>query len=217
MKRVVIWSLLLFLLTLAATIAAAKRHHRHHQPARFDYYVLALSWAPSYCASHRSDHSSECRVGEQKAFVLHGLWPQAKQAASPMSCAPASPVARSIVDHMLQLMPTRALIQHEWAKHGTCSGLSAQDYFAKVEQAFRKVQVPSEYETLSSQKEFGVNDVEQSFATTNHAPEQAFRVSCNAQELVSLEVCLSKDLDYQPCTGSVHQCPEGQVVVRPPK
>jgi ribonuclease T2 len=196
-------------------IAAAKKHHRH--PRRFDHYVLALSWAPNYCASHPTDHSTECQTRGHKAFVLHGLWPQANNAPPPMSCAPARPVAQSIVDHMLQLMPTRALIKHEWAKHGTCSGLSAQDYFARVEQAFRKVQVPSEYETLSSQKEFGVKDVEQSFATTNHAPQQAFRVSCNAGDLTNLEVCLNKDLEYQSCTSSVHECSSGQVRVRPPR
>jgi len=118
---------------------------------------------------------------------------------------------------MLQLIPTRALIQHEWAKHGTCSGLSAQDYFGKVEQAFRKVQVPSQFTALSSQKDFSIKDVEESFASTNHAPEQAFRVSCNAGDLANLEVCLSKELEYQSCMGSVHDCTAGQVRLRPPK
>jgi ribonuclease T2 len=216
MKKAVTWGLLCFVIS-AAPLVAARRHHRHHHPARFDYYVLALSWAPNYCASHPSDHSSECQVGGHKAFVLHGLWPQANNAAPPMSCAPASPVAHSIVDHMLQLMPTRALIEHEWAKHGTCSGLSAQDYFGKVEQAFRKVQVPSELQSLNSPKDFGTKNLEQNFASTNHAPEQAFRVSCHSGDLVSVEVCLDKNLDYQSCTGSVHECTAGQVRVRPPK
>ncbi len=216
MKRAVAWALVCFVVAATAT-SAARRHHRHHWPAPFDYYVLALSWAPNYCASHPSDHSSECQTGQHKAFVLHGLWPQANNAAPPMSCAPARPVAQNVVDHMLQLMPTRALIQHEWAKHGTCSGLSAQDYFGKVEQAFRKVQVPSQFTALSSQKDFSIKDVEESFASTNHAPEQAFRVSCNAGDLANLEVCLSKELEYQSCTGSVHECAAGQVRLRPPK
>jgi ribonuclease T2 len=216
MKRVVTWALLSFVV-LTAPIAAARRRHRHHHPARFDYYVLALSWAPNYCASHPTDHTSECQAGAHKAFVLHGLWPQANNAPPPMSCEPARPVAHDVVDHMLQFMPTPALIQHEWAKHGTCSGLSPQDYFAKVEQAFQKVQVPSEFQSLSTPKDFAVKDVEQNFASANHAPEQAFRVSCHGSDLVNLEVCVSKDLDYQPCTGSVHECTVGQVTVRPPK
>jgi ribonuclease T2 len=216
MKRVVTLGLLC-VVTLAATTAAAKRHRRHHHPARFDYYLLALSWAPNYCASHPSDHSAECQVGAHKSFVLHGLWPQANNAPPPMSCAPARPLAHNIVDHMLQFMPSGALIQHEWTKHGTCSGLSAQDYFAKVEQAFRKVQVPLEFQSLVGQKDFSVGEIEQSFGSANHAPEQAFRVSCHGSDLVNLEVCLSNDLDYQVCTRSVHECPAGQVKVRPPK
>jgi Ribonuclease T2 family len=114
MKRVITWALL-SVVALAVPIAAAKKHHRHH-PRRFDHYVLALSWAPNYCASHPTDHSTECQTRGHKAFVLHGLWPQANNAPPPMSCAPARPVAQSIVDHMLQLMPTRALIQHEWGE-----------------------------------------------------------------------------------------------------
>jgi ribonuclease I len=74
-----------------------------------------------------------------------------------------------------------------------------------VEQAFRRVQVPSEFQTLSTQTNFSVKDVEKNFASTNHAPEQAFRVSCHGSDLVNLEVCMSKDLDYQSCTGSVHE------------
>jgi ribonuclease T2 len=123
MRQVSAWSLLL-LFVCTAPLAMARRRHHHHPPARFDYYVLALSWAPNYCASHPADHSSECQVGGHKSFVLHGLWPQANNAAPPMSCTPARPVPHSVVDHMLEFMPTRALIQHEWAKHGTCSGRS---------------------------------------------------------------------------------------------
>src|SRR5262249_27443063 len=71
--------------TMAIVMAApgwAKRH-RHKAESEggagsFDYYLLALSWAPNYCASHPGDHSSECQIGNHKAFVLHGLWPQAE-------------------------------------------------------------------------------------------------------------------------------------------
>ena len=80
MKRLITSALLCMLLCLAP-LAFAK-HHRHHDDdaqsgGNFDYYLLALSWAPNYCAGHPSDHSSECRIGGHTAFVLHGLWPQA--------------------------------------------------------------------------------------------------------------------------------------------
>jgi len=220
MKRSVTLVLLCLLLSLAPSAFAKHHHHQHDAEAdggQFDYYLLSLSWAPNYCAGHPSDHSSECRIGGHTAFVLYGLWPQANSGAPPMSCSTAPPVATATVDHMLNFMPSRGLIQHEWQKHGTCSGLSAQDYFARVEQAFKKVQVHEQYPKLDHEQRFSVTDMERSFADANHAPPHAFRISCHAGELVSLEVCVDKNLQYQNCTQSVRECPVKQVDMRPPQ
>jgi ribonuclease T2 len=219
MKTLTADALLCILLSLTP-LAFAKHHHHHNDPGgggQFDYYLLALSWAPNYCADHPSDHSSECKIGGHKDFVLHGLWPQASSGPPPMSCSGASPVAAATVDHMLQFMPSRSLIQHEWEKHGTCSGLSAQDYFAQAEQAFTHVQVPQQYRSLSQEQQFAVPDLEKSFAEANHAPVEAIRVSCHGRDLVSLEVCVDKNLQYRSCTQSVHECPVSQVDMRPPR
>ena len=214
MKRF-ISSGLLCLFLFAAPAAFAQKHHK--AKAKFDYYLLSLSWAPTFCAGHPADHSRECQVGGHAAFVLHGLWPQANSGQPPMSCTPPSPVSKSTVDHMLNFMPTRSLIQHEWEKHGTCSGLSPQDYFAKVEQAFKAVKVPDRYPNLAHQQTFNVPDVEKSFADFNQAPENAFRISCHAGGLVGLEICLSKDLEYQACTTNVQECPVNRISLPPPK
>jgi ribonuclease T2 len=219
MKRSITSVALCLFLSLGPS-AFAKHHHRHNDSegtGQFDYYLLSLSWAPNYCAGHPSHHSSECRIGGHQAFVLHGLWPQASSGQPPMSCSNASPVAADTVDHMLNFMPSRSLIQHEWQKHGTCTGLSAQDYFAQAEQAFTHVQVPPQYRSLEHEQQFSVPDVEKSFAQANHAPLESFRVSCYAGSLVSLEVCVDKNLQYRSCTESVHECPVNQVDMRPPQ
>jgi ribonuclease T2 len=221
MKSLITSALLCTLLYLPPS-AFAKHHHRHHDEdatsgGDFDYYLLALSWAPNYCAGHPSHHSSECKIGGHNAFVLHGLWPQANSGAPPMSCSTASPVASDTVDHMLNYMPSRGLIQHEWEKHGTCTGLAAQDYFAKVEQAFKNVHVPEQYPRLEHEQQFNVSDLEKSFAEANHAPPEVFRVSCHAGALVSVEICVDKNLRYQSCTQSVRECPANQVDMLPPK
>jgi ribonuclease T2 len=118
---------------------------------------------------------------------------------------------------MLNYMPSRGLIQHEWQEHGTCSGLSAQDFFAKAEQAYRNVHVPEQYQKVDHEQQLNVSDLEKSFADANHAPPEAFRVSCHAGALVSLEVCVDKDLQYQSCTQSVRECPANQVDMLPPQ
>ncbi len=220
MKRRITSALLCLLLSLTSS-AFAKHHHRHNDAGtgtgQFDYYLLALSWAPNYCAGHPSDHSSECQAGGHKAFVLHGLWPQAGSGPPPMSCSAASPVAAATVDHMLNFMPSRGLIQHEWEKHGTCTGLSAQDYFAQAEQAYTHVQVPQQYQSLNHEQQVSVPGLEKSFAEANHAPLGAIRVSCHAGKLVSLEVCVDKNLQYRSCTESVRECPVSQIDMRPPQ
>jgi ribonuclease T2 len=214
--------ILLLLVICAAFISPASSRHRkqkadQNQQGTFDYYLLSLSWAPNYCADHPSDNSNECRAGNHKGFVLHGLWPQSNEGQPPMSCQTASPVASDLVRHMLEYFPSRGLIQHEWEKHGTCSGLSSQEYFAKVEQAFKAVQPPDQLKNLSSDKSLAPRDLDQSFADANHAPADAFRISCHAQELVGVEVCMSKDLKIQSCSRSLRECPASSVLMHPPK
>ena len=159
----------------------------------------------------------QCGTVRPYAFVLHGLWPQASSGPPPMSCSNASPVAADTVDHMLNFMPTRSLIQHEWQKHGTCTGLSAQDYFAKVEQAFKQVHVPDQYRNLNREQQFSVPDIEKRFADANSAPPQAFRISCHAGDLIGVEVCVDKKLQYRTCTQNVRECPVSNVEMRPPQ
>jgi ribonuclease T2 len=181
----------------------------------FDYYLLALSWAPEFCASHGGDaSSSECDPGRHFGFVVHGLWPQNDDGSYPQNCAPARPVAEQIVQRMLAIMPARGLIQHEWATHGTCSGLGAQDYFANIEKAFKVVQVPPEYRAPQQTLGASPSDIEQKVADANHAPRGAFRVSCSKGEFVGLEVCLGQDLQYRDC-GSLRDCRARQVTILP--
>ena len=205
------------LLCICLVSAAPARKQRRHdatgtQDNGFDYYLLALSWAPGYCASHPHDHSPECSA--HASFVLHGLWPQSENGAPPMDCGEAGPPSTATVEHMLNFMPSRGLIQHEWSKHGTCSGLSADDYFRNVEKGFSSVRIPESYRLLSHEAHVRVSDLEQAFAVENHTVSGAIRTSCHNGELVGIEVCLDKNLKYRSCTRSVRECPVQQVTVR---
>ena len=217
MKTLLSWVLLPALCFISIWALARKQHTNAGSGGSFDYYLLSLSWAPNYCAEHTDDNSSECRHGRHTAFVLHGLWPQAKSGPPPQDCAPARPVSHQIVNHMLTYFPSAGLIQHEWSKHGVCSGLTSSDYFAKVEQAFRSLKIPEQYLNLDRQQEFSVRKIEQDFAQSNHAPQGAFRLSCHNSELVSVEACLSKELQFQSCSRSVRECPADAVLMRPPE
>lgn len=215
--KATIFALLILVLTASAFARNRHRSTPQNSSGQFDYYLLSLSWAPTYCSEHPNDNSTECRPGEHKAFVLHGLWPQSQSGPPPENCGSARPVSQQIVRQMLAYFPSASLIQHEWARHGTCSGLSASDYFAGVEQAFKTAQVPDAYKNLQQQSTLGPHEIEANFANTNHAPEGAFRISCHNGELVGVEACMSKSLQFQACSESVRECSAKQVKVLPPR
>ncbi len=65
-------------LLAAASLPAAAQDGRQNEPGKFDFYVLSLSWSPSFCASaHDNGRSGGAQCGTRPySFVVHGLWPQ---------------------------------------------------------------------------------------------------------------------------------------------
>ena len=101
------------------------RKARNSDPA-FSYYLLSLSYSPDFCAQPTGNKDPrECGTGRHVGFVVHGLWPQNESGRGPEKCQPTSPVARETVRLMMNYFPTESLIQHEWATHGSCTGLSS--------------------------------------------------------------------------------------------
>lgn len=183
--------------------------------ADFDYYLLTLSWAPEFCATNPSGKSSaECDPNKHMGLVVHGLWPQYDNGKWPQDCASTPPVASSIVDHMMPIMPGKQLIQHEWSKHGTCSGLATKDYFGAIEKLYTGLQVPQDFKKPADNASTGPATIEQKFATANNAPKGAFRISCPQNEFSAVEICLSKDLQYQACPTTLKECRAKKIDVR---
>ena len=182
----------------------------------FDYFLLTLSWAPEFCASNpNSRKSAECAANHHMGLLAHGLWPQYDNGKGPEDCASTPPVSSSTVNHMMPIMPGKQLIQHEWQKHGTCSSMSVQDYFGAIEKLYNGLEVPPELKKPATSAQASPTAIEQKFAAANNAPKRAFRVSCPQNEFSAVEVCLSKDLQYQACPDTVKDCRARQIEVRP--
>src|SRR5690349_19239687 len=50
---------------------------RQNEPGNFDFYLLSLSWSPSFCETAGDRKSAQQQCGERPySFVVHGLWPQ---------------------------------------------------------------------------------------------------------------------------------------------
>jgi ribonuclease T2 len=175
-----------------------------NEPGRFDFYVLALSWSPSYCAA--SAERAPNRTPDQQcggrpfSFVVHGLWPQYEQ-GFPENCqVPAPRLYRGIVDANLDLMPSRRLIFHEWDRHGTCSGQSAAVYFETVRKARQAVTIPAEYNDLDRPILVSPGDVGAAFVKANPGlSPRGLAVACDSKWLTEVRICLSKDLSFREC------------------
>jgi ribonuclease T2 len=181
----------------------------------FDYYLLALSWAPQFCAKSERNSSQECDPSRHYGSVVHGLWPQNDDGSYPEKCEQSRTVSNETTRQVLPIMPSRGLIQHEWAEHGTCTGLDAPTYFGQVQQAFSQLQIPSQYRSPAEPVRASPAEIEQEFADANHAPASAFRVACSGGEFSGIDVCLSKKLEYRGCGADVRECRSRMVTIRP--
>jgi ribonuclease T2 len=209
--------IVLGLLAASGLQARNKKPPKNQKQASFDYYMLVLSYAPDFCAQPAGDKDPrECGDGRHIGFVVHGLWPQGETTRGPENCGSASPIADSTIQEMLHYFPTESLIQHEWKAHGTCSGLSAGDYFAAVKKARDSVKIPEEL-TPSSGQSMAPADVEAKVAGANpDFPKTAFRASCYPdKELQEIRVCLNKDLSPRACGSSAGRCSAKQVTLLP--
>jgi ribonuclease T2 len=198
--------------SIATVALQAKKPKPQPKPA-FSYYLLVLSYAPDFCDQANVDKDPrECGAGKNIGFVVHGLWPQyeTKQNGKfgPENCG-GSPPAASLVQTMLKYFPTESLIAHEWSTHGTCSGLSADDYMAAVRKARDSVKIPPAL-TPTTKQTLQSTDIAADVAQANPSfPKTAFRSTCYSaasHELQEVRICLNKDLSPRACGVTAGQC-----------
>src|SRR6266496_3693265 len=178
-------------LATAGTVSAQDR--RQNAPGEFDFYVLSLSWSPSFCeaASERGDSGrSQAQCGGRPySFVVHGLWPQYEQGFPEYCQRPAPRLARNLMTSMLDLMPAPGLIFNEWDKHGTCSGLADRNYFETIRKARAAIKIPVEYLDLSQAKTVAPAEVEEAFIKANPGlSNAAVSVTCNRTRLSEVRI-----------------------------
>jgi ribonuclease T2 len=195
-----------FVLVAIITIGSVgAQDRRQNEAGRFDFYVLTLSWSPSFCeaALERSPgRKPDQQCGERPySFVVHGLWPQYTKGFPEFCQVPAPRLDRNIVSSMLDLMPSPQLIFHEWDRHGTCSGLNPRAYFDTVRKARAVVKIPAEYLEPVSPREVSAHEVEQAFIKSNPGlPANAISVGCDSKRVSDVKICLSKDFHFQECS-----------------
>jgi len=129
--------------------------------------LLVLSWHNAFCETHRK--KAECQAvkkSDKGHLVLHGLWPQprnnvycgvpqkliAKDKHHQWKALPNIDIEESTLELMDRYMPgyLSRLHKHEWIKHGTCYGESADRYYHDALSLAREVDQSAVGELLRS-------------------------------------------------------------------
>lgn len=221
MRPVLVPVLLALIASLVACKSTPQRSEANPNPAAqsasvpigagFDYYLLNLSWSPEFCYSH--PQAAECAA--HSTFVLHGLWPQNNDGTYPENCSntpgPGNPSAYA------DIYPEAGLLEHEWRTHGTCSGLSADAFFAAARKAYRSVVIPRKLASLSTQTSMSPSEIMDLFMVDNpRIPRESLAVSCGNNYLTAVEICLDKALRPTQC-GPIRSCRAMRIRIPPPR
>lgn len=186
----------------------------------FDYYVLALSWSPTFCSLNPGGgNRDQCGPSKNYGLVVHGLWPQFER-GYPESCPTdaAQRVPESVGRSMLDIMPGMGLIGHEWRKHGTCSGLSQADYFAVTRAAYEKVTAPAALATVRKETRISPAVLESQFLDANRSLDaRGIAVTCEDGKLDEIQICLTKDLEFRTCQDVDRNSCRQQSITIPPR
>ena len=105
---------------------------------------------------------------------------------------------------MEDIQGSSGLAWHQWKKHGTCSGLSASDYFALSRRAYEAVKRPQVFRKLDSSVKLPASVVEEAFLKANPELERdMITITCKQGRIQEARICLTRDLELRRCGADV--------------
>ncbi len=196
---------------------ANAQDRRQDTPGQFDYYVLSLSWSPSFCETATGNARGQQCGPRPFSFVVHGLWPQYERGFPEACQVPPPRLDRNIMRSMLDLMPAPGLVFHEWDQHGTCSGLPPREYFTLVRKAREKVQIPEQYSDPRTPLSVTPGQVIDAFVRANDGlSPSSITVDCNRTRLRDVRICLTRELQFRDCSASAQGFCRSERLIMPP-
>ncbi len=195
----------LILLCLTISLAPMPARAEGERAGAFDYYVLSLSWSPSWCATTGDARGSpQCDDARDFGWVLHGLWPQFDRGYPSYCPGTTPPPSRAMTADMADIMGTAGSAWYQWKKHGICSGLTAPDYFALARNAYDRITRPDTLRRLTKPVTLPASLVEEAFVKANPglAPDM-ITITCRDARIEEARICLSKSLEPVRCGSDV--------------
>lgn len=194
-----------FVLAFLCLTAAGNARADGDRAGAFDYYVLSLSWSPTWCAIEGDARGADqCDARHDHGWVLHGLWPQYHR-GWPSDCATTErPPSRAMTREMEDIMGSAGLAWHQWNKHGRCTGLSASAYYALSRKAYARLNRPEIFRKLKDPVRLPASVVEDAFLKANPGlTRDMLTITCRDGRIQEARLCLSKSLDPVPCGRDV--------------
>ena len=171
-------------------------------------YTLALSWSREFCKGREKDPTMALQCNGQIGdfgFVLHGLWPEAAGRDYPQWCRKVPALSRKVVAENICMTPSEQLLQHEWAKHGTCMARKPETYFGAAKLLFTAITFP-DMDRLSRQgdkdgRPLTAAGLAGAFASNNEGlPNEAIKVKTDHKGwLEEVRICLDKKFKPTRC------------------
>lgn len=252
MKKVLLWSVTV-LLACSNHAFSAQKPIKSAIAGEFDSYVFSLSWQPTFCETKPDKKECKSQTPERfdaKNLVLHGLWPNknndpkhtygycgVKPAVKKLDKAstwckmPALDLSDETKADLTKYMPGYAscLQNHEWYKHGTCSGMDPNEYFITASKLVAESDATSFNKLLAANigKFVKADDLldafEQDFGSGSRKSVGLYCQNVNGSSMLSeVQMYLSNPLSkeglkeslIQPQTTSQGNCPD-QIYIDP--
>lgn len=167
-------------------------------------YTLAISWSPEFCrggkaAKDPDNYQCNGRIG-RFGFVLHGLWPESGQGKYPQWCSLTPRPTEADLKANLCMTPVPWLLEHEWAKHGSCMATTPAAYFKVAGILWNSLRLP-DADRLSRQPGLTAGDLRRAFVARNpDFPLESVAVrTSNGGWLREIQICYGKDFMPRRC------------------
>ena len=92
------------------------------------------------------------------------------------------------------------MAQYEWRKHGVCSGLKPDGYFALMRRAFASIVIPARFAGPAGATTTSPPAIEDAFVAANPGlSTAAMSVRCSQGQLDEVRICFDGDLRFRRC------------------
>ncbi|MDH4273878.1 MAG: hypothetical protein OEW08_02445 [Gammaproteobacteria bacterium] len=205
-------ALIVFLLFAVVSPIWAIGHNEQqcdaHIAGTFSYYKLAISRSKEWCYSKNKTGDAQCNL----EYSVHGLWPQC-DSGYPADCKLPSSQSEDAIDtaQIMDIMPSKYLIKHEWEKHGRCAGVKRSQYFQTLKSYYQGLHLPVlRRGSYTHRQLISLIIAQQPRLRAEHielaCDEEMRGPRASATTLDEIRICFNRSGQFTACTEKENSC-----------